>query len=97
MKIICKKCLLADIDRDAYTEKLMEYIAAVPYVRCLRLLCGTPCAETRTKLSRGRQILVNKYFFYCSLFLRRAVFYCREHFFLVQKIVLHFIFYKNLL
>ena len=30
MKIICKKCLLADIDRDAYTEKLMEYIAAVP-------------------------------------------------------------------
>ena len=30
MKIICKKCLLADIDRDADTEKLMEYIAAVP-------------------------------------------------------------------
>lgn len=30
MKIICKRCLLEDIDRDAYTEKLMEYIAAVP-------------------------------------------------------------------
>ena len=27
MKIICKRCLLEDIDRDAYTEKLMEYIA----------------------------------------------------------------------
>lgn len=30
MKIVCKRCLLTEIDRDAYTEKLMEYIAAVP-------------------------------------------------------------------
>lgn len=30
MKIICKRCLLEELDRDAYTEKLMEYIAAVP-------------------------------------------------------------------
>lgn len=30
MKIICKKCLLSELDRDAYTDKLMEYIAAVP-------------------------------------------------------------------
>lgn len=30
MKIVCKKCLLSELDRDAYTERLLEYIADVP-------------------------------------------------------------------